>query len=203
MSGSGDAAERPAARARPGLLYLLPVTIFVLLAGLFLYALNSGDPSRVPSALVGKPAPEFSLAPVEGLTTGGAPVPGFSRADLARGEVSLVNVWASWCTPCLAEHPLLMRLKRSGAVRIYGLNYKDAPHAARAFINRHGNPFDAVGADANGLAAINWGVYKVPETFVVDGAGRIVFKLVGPLDETNLREEVMPAIEAARAVSRR
>jgi cytochrome c biogenesis protein CcmG/thiol:disulfide interchange protein DsbE len=168
---------------RPGirLLYLLPGLTFAALAALFLLRLFSGDPSRVPSALIGQPAPEFALAPLPGLAAGGQPVPGLATSDLTQGRVTVVNVWASWCGPCRQEHPALMELAKDASVRVVGINYKDDPESARRFLGALGNPFAAVGMDPNGRAAIDWGVYGVPETFVLAPDGRIRHKQVGPL----------------------
>jgi cytochrome c biogenesis protein CcmG/thiol:disulfide interchange protein DsbE len=185
------------ARSRGGWV-AVPVAIFLAVAGLFAFALSSGDPSKLPSALIGKPAPEFALAPLEGLVDAGRPVPGFSRADLARGQPSVVNFWASWCVPCVEEHPLLIELARRTGVAIYGANYKDQTAAARRFLGNYGNPFAAVGVDGNGRTAIEWGVYGMPETFVVDGQGRIAYKHVGPLTAASLADKVIPAVERAR-----
>jgi len=186
--------ERP--RIRLGV--VLPLIIFAALTVLFFVALFSGDPSKLPSALIGKPVPEFVLPPVEGLKSGAGAVPGFTNQDLARGEVSLVNVWASWCGPCHIEHPFLTQLAERGDIAMYGLNYKDNASAARRFLGRYGNPYKAVGQDDNGRIAINWGVYGVPETFIVDGAGAIVFKHVGPLDADVIENRLLPAVEKAR-----
>ena len=131
-----------------------------------------------------------------GLTQKGAPVPGINPADFT-GQVSLVNVWASWCVPCHDEAPLLMKLAEDGRFRLIGINYKDQPDNARRFIGRHGNPFDAVGTDANGRASIEWGVYGVPETFVIGRDGRIAYKLVGPITAINLQTQLKPAIDKA------
>ncbi len=174
----------------------LPVAAFFGLAGLFYVAIFGGDPSEIPSALVGKPVPEFDLPAVENVG-----VPGFTHQDLARGRVTLVNVWASWCVPCRREHPLLEALARDSGAEIFGLNYKDSPDAAQRFLATLGNPFARVGADRNGRVAIDWGVYGVPETFVVDGAGRIVLKHVGPLDEQSIETKILPAIAQARTRS--
>ncbi len=184
-------------RAKP--LTLLPVVIFVALAGAFYFALQSGDPSKLPSALIGKRVPEFALPPVPELKEDGKPVPGFSSDDLARGKVSVVNVWASWCIPCFQEHPLLVELARRSGAPIYGMNYKDEPANARRFLGRLGNPFVAVGADRRGRVAIDWGVYGVPETFIVDGTGRIVYKHVGPIDARALEQKLLPIIARTRA----
>ena len=194
--------DTSAVRPRFRLGVVLPLAIFSALTALFFVALFSGDPSRLPSALIGKPVPEFTLAPVEGLKNGAHQVPGFSNQDLAKGDVSLVNVWASWCGPCHVEHPFLTQLAERGDLAMYGLNYKDNASAARRFLGRYGNPYRAVGQDDNGRIAINWGVYGVPETFIVDGKGRIVFKHVGPLDDDVIQNRLLPAVEKAREGSR-
>lgn len=189
----GQSKPDRAARAR----LLLPLAVFALLAGLFYLALHSGDPSRLPSALVGRPAPKIALEPVPGLSRNGGSIPLFAPDKLTGGRVSLVNVWASWCAPCHQEHPHLMALQAQG-IAIYGINYKDSPEAARRFIGQHGNPYAAIGADRTGRAAIEWGVYAVPETFVVDGSGKIVFKLVGQITAENLQSRLLPAIARVR-----
>lgn len=186
------------AQRRRRMFVLLPLVLFLALAALFFFRLGAGDPSRIPSALIGRPAPQTSLPPVEGLVDNGKPVPGLSAADFA-GQVSLVNVWASWCVPCHDEVPFLDALAKDERIRIVGINYKDNPENARRFIGRYGNPFDAVGADTNGRAAIEWGVYGVPETFIVGRDGRIAYKLVGPITEQNFEAQVKPAIEKALA----
>src|SRR5690606_22948784 len=153
----------------------------------------------VPSALIGRPVPAFSLPPLEGLSgPGGAPVPGFSDAELKRGEVTIVNVWASWCAPCRQEHPLLMELAAEPGVRLLGLNYKDNPENARRFLGALGNPFGAVGVDESGRAAIDWGVYGVPETFIVGPDGTIRHKHIGPLTPDSLSGTFLPALRAAQ-----
>ncbi len=175
-----------------------PLGIFCVLALIFAYGLTTGDPSRLPSALIGKRVPTMTLPALEALTDGTRVVPGFDSADLAKGEVSVVNFWASWCVPCVQEHPLLVALKQRAGVPIYGVNYKDQAAAARRFLGRYGNPFVAVGTDANGRAAIEWGVYGMPETFIVNGKGEIVYKHVGPISPETLEEKLIPAIQAAR-----
>jgi cytochrome c biogenesis protein CcmG/thiol:disulfide interchange protein DsbE len=177
---------------------LLPVVVFAAIAGLFAFALRTGDPSKLPSALIGKPAPEMTLPPLAGLRDGTAEVPGFTTADLKRGEPTVVNFFASWCAPCVQEHPLLVELKAQIGVRIVGINYKDPDPGGRRFLGRYGNPYAAVGVDDSGRAAIEWGVYGMPETFVVDGAGRVTMKHVGPLTPTIVQTRLLPAIEAAR-----
>jgi cytochrome c biogenesis protein CcmG, thiol:disulfide interchange protein DsbE len=192
-------AQQTKARSRRWVL-LLPLALFLGLAGLFMLRLGAGDPSRIPSALIGHPVPQTDLPPVTGLTREAAEVPGLDPAAL-KGKVTLVNVWASWCVPCHDEAPLLLALARDPRFRVVGINYKDAPDNARRFLGRYGNPFAAVGADANGRASIEWGVYGVPETFVVDAAGRIAFKLVGPITPDNLERTLKPALEKALAAA--
>ena len=175
-----------------------PLAIFCTLAVIFAFALRSGDPSKLPSALLGRRVPELELGPLEGLAEEMRPIGGFRSADLATGGVSIVNFWASWCAPCVQEHPLLIALKERTSVRLYGINYKDQSAAARRFLGRYGNPFVAVGTDANGRAAIEWGVYGMPETFVVSGRGEIVYKHVGPITLDALERNIIPAIRAAQ-----
>jgi cytochrome c biogenesis protein CcmG/thiol:disulfide interchange protein DsbE len=174
-----------------------PLAIFAAIALLFFLALFSGDPSRLPSVLIGRPAPQMTLPPLEGLSDGARAVPGFSTADLARGEVSVVNFWASWCAPCVQEHPALVALRQVTGVKLYGVNYKDVAANARRFLGRYGNPFTAVGVDG-GRNAIEWGVIAMPETFVVDGGGTIVYKHTGPISAEALETKVIPAIRKAQ-----
>jgi cytochrome c biogenesis protein CcmG/thiol:disulfide interchange protein DsbE len=182
-------------RRRPWLM-ALPLVVFAGLAALFWFRLGDGDPSRLPSALIGHAAPQTALPPISGLVSRGMPVPGLDPAML-RGKVSVVNVWASWCVPCHEEAPLLDVLARDRRLQLVGINYKDAPDNARRFLGRYGNPFTMVGADANGRASIEWGVYGVPETFVVGRDGRIVYKLVGPITPDNIDAMLKPEIDKA------
>jgi len=197
---TSDAGETRPSRSRGG--FFLPLIIVVVMGALFFVALGSGDPSRLPSVLIGKPVPEFDLPPVEGVAQTGKTVPGFSSADLANGEVSVVNVWASWCGPCIQEHPVLVNLKEQHGLRLMGINYKDEPEAAQRFLTRLGNPFDALGADSSGRVAIDWGVYGVPETYVVDGKGEIVYKHVGPLTPEQVDAELLPVVARVRDAAR-
>jgi cytochrome c biogenesis protein CcmG/thiol:disulfide interchange protein DsbE len=173
---------------------LLPIVVFAGLAVLFVVGLGRDDPSRVPSVLIGKPAPEFDLPPLEGLTRQGRPVPGFATADL-RGQVTLVNIWASWCGPCRDEHPHLMTLSEMDGVRLVGINYKDEPENARRFLGALGLPYAAVGVDRKGRTFVDWGAYGVPETFLVDGDGVIRYKYIGPITPQALTETLLPRIE--------
>jgi len=179
-----------------------PVLVFVVLAGLLGYALTTGDPTKLPSALIGRPVPQTDFPPIEGLIVNGAPASGWHARDLANGKTSIVNFWASWCVPCIEEHPLLAALKARTGIDIYGVNYKDQPEAGRRFIGRYGNPFTAVGTDRSGRSAIEWGVYGMPETFVVNGRGEIAYKHVGPISKESLEKQLIPAIEAARTSDR-
>ncbi len=179
-------------------LLLVPVVLFAALAALLYARLYSGDPAALPSALIGRPAPDVALPALEGLRTDAGSVPGFTRADLVAGHVTVVNVFASWCAPCRQEHPLLMKLKDSG-VAMVGINYKDDDENARRFLGGLGNPYGKVGVDASGRAGVEWGVYGVPETFVVSGDGRIAYKFVGPLTPETLETVLKPQIEKAKA----
>jgi len=191
-------ATPPAAPRRPRLVFLIPLAVFVALAAVFLIRLETGgDLEAITSALVGKPAPEFALEPL-----GGADRPGFATADL-KGAVTVVNVFASWCGPCRIEHPLLMRLAEDPALSIVGINNKDQPENARRFLGALGNPYAAVGVDPNGRASIEWGVYGVPETFVLGPDGTILHKHIGPLSDAALAGPLGAAINAAKQAAAR
>jgi cytochrome c biogenesis protein CcmG/thiol:disulfide interchange protein DsbE len=177
-------------------LVALPLLGFVALAALFLVRLGSGDPSKIPSALIGRPAPLTVMPALEGLSRDGAQIPGLDPA-LFKGKVSVVNVWASWCVPCHDEAPLLTELGQDKRFQIVGINYKDKPENARRFLGRYGNPFAIVGVDPNGRGSIEWGVYGVPETFVVGRDGAIAYKLVGPVTPENVETVLKVAIEKA------
>jgi cytochrome c biogenesis protein CcmG, thiol:disulfide interchange protein DsbE len=163
------------------LLFLLPIVVFAGLALVFLVRLFGGDPSKVPSALIGRPAPAFVLEPLPGLKANGEAVPGLSDADLRAGTVTVVNVWGSWCPPCRQEHPTLMELSKDRSFRLVGIDLKDNPDNARRFLGELGNPFSALGVDPAGRTAIDWGVYGAPETFVISRDGIIRYKHIGPL----------------------
>jgi cytochrome c biogenesis protein CcmG/thiol:disulfide interchange protein DsbE len=196
--GPGAASATPLAppvstRGRWGtrLLLLAPLIVFIGLVAAFAARLGS-DASLVPSPLIGKAVPAFSLPPVKGRQLG------LSSADL-KGEVSLVNVFASWCVACRQEHPLFMQLKTSGTVPIHGLNYKDKPDDAAAWLNTMGDPYTRTGADLDGRVGIDWGVYGVPETFVIDAAGRIAFKQIGPISQEILDQTILPLVRKLQA----
>lgn len=177
-------------RSASRFLRFLPALGFIAVAGAFWFGLTLGNAGDLPSTLIDKPAPATDLPP---LLPG---KPGLEAAALKDGEVKLVNVWASWCGPCRVEHPFLMQLAASG-VDIRGMNYKDAPDQAKAFLAGLGDPYAAIGADESGRAGIEWGVYGVPETFVINGEGRIIYKHVGPIQNDDLEKKILPAIRAA------
>jgi cytochrome c biogenesis protein CcmG/thiol:disulfide interchange protein DsbE len=175
----------------------LPLVAFCAIAALFWARLGDSDPSRLPSTLIGHPAPQTPLPALAGLLNNGAQVPGLDP-DNFKGKVSIVNVWASWCVPCHDEAPLLTELGHDKRLQLIGIDYKDTPENARRFLGRYGNPYDVVGVDGNGRAAIEWGVYGVPETFIVGREGRILYKLVGPVTPDNiagvLKAEIVKAL---------
>jgi cytochrome c biogenesis protein CcmG/thiol:disulfide interchange protein DsbE len=189
-----------AGKGRRNILVLLPLIVFARLAALFFMRLGAGDSSRIPSALIGKPAPQTTLPPLPGLVRNGEQVPGLSNAAF-EGRVTLVNVWASWCVPCADEVPFLNQLSKDKRVQLVGFNYKDGADNARRFLGRYGNPYVATGQDANGRMGIEWGVYGVPETFLVGKDGRIAYKLVGPITAENLQTTLKPEIQKALAAN--
>nr|WP_281722579.1 DsbE family thiol:disulfide interchange protein [Nitrosomonas nitrosa] len=189
--GSDRTAAGPrAGTSRRRLLFILPALAFGGVAAALIAGLGR-DPRVLPSALVGRRVPKFALLPVQGRTLG------LSNENLV-GEVALVNVFASWCTACLEEHPIFMRLKREGVVPVHGLNYKDAPADAAAWLDKHGDPYARTGADRDGRVGIEWGVYGVPETYVVGRDGRIYHRQVGPLSENIVAKTIIPLIEELR-----
>ena len=171
-------------------LAFLPPVLFAALGVAFYVSLSRDEPDALPSVLAGKPAPQLAVTPLEGYRTP-------TDEDIAAPEVKLVNFWASWCPPCRAEHPVLMKLAEEG-IEIVGINQNDAPDNARGFITNLGNPYVAIGQDRNGRHSIDWGVYGLPETFVVDANGAIVFRHAGPVTSRILEEKLRPAMEAAR-----
>jgi cytochrome c biogenesis protein CcmG/thiol:disulfide interchange protein DsbE len=200
MTAPDNPASAPLAHRRRGWLTIVPLLVFGGLAALFFLRLGSGDPSKIPSALIGRPAPATALPALDGLTAKGKPVPGLTPETL-QGKVSVVNVWASWCVPCHDEAPLLHTLSEDKRFQIIGINYKDTTENARRFLGRYGNPFTAVGADSNGRASIEWGVYGVPETFVVGRDGKIAYKLIGPITPANYESVLKREIEKALRAS--
>ncbi|AXS38917.1 DsbE family thiol:disulfide interchange protein [Breoghania sp. L-A4] len=199
MTDTTDKTSPP--RRKIPVLVLLPLVVFGLLAVLFFVQLRSGkDTSAIPSALIDKSVPEFVLPALDGLERDGAPVPGLASADL-KGRVSVVNIFASWCAPCRAEHPLLMDLARDDRIALTGINYKDKGPNARRFLGSLGNPYERVGVDENGRAAIDWGVYGVPETFIIGADGRIRYKFIGPLSPQSYRSVFLPQLEKVLAAT--
>jgi cytochrome c biogenesis protein CcmG, thiol:disulfide interchange protein DsbE len=196
-TASGNSEMRPR-RVIVRLIVVVPLILFAGLTAIFLIRLNAGDPSLIPSALIGHPVPQTALPPIVGLKRDGAGVPGIDPASF-KGAVTVVNVWASWCVPCHDEAPLLMQLAQDSRLRVIGINYKDDADNARRFLGRYGNPFAAAGADQNGRAAIEWGVYGVPETFVIGRDARIAYKLVGPITPENFQSILVPQIDKALA----
>lgn len=198
-SEAGESGRTPPARGRRRFIAFVPLIAFAVLAVIFYTQLISGrDVSEVPSVLIGTKAPELDLPPLEGLKRDGDPIPALTDARV-EGKITLVNIWASWCVPCRQEHPLLMALAQDSRINIVGINYKDETSNALRFLGELGNPYSAVGIDPNGIAAIDWGVYGIPETFLVDKAGTIVFKQIGPFTPDAVRDRLMPEIEKALA----
>jgi cytochrome c biogenesis protein CcmG/thiol:disulfide interchange protein DsbE len=190
MSEHAPALQRRPLITSRRLIFAVPVAAFVGLA-VFLAVGLTQNPQEVPSVLIGKPVPQFALPPVKGRTLG-------LSSESLKGEVSLVNVFASWCTACRYEHPLFMQLKAQGTVPIHGINYKDKPDDAAEWLDSMGDPYTRTGADLDGRVSIDWGVYGVPETFVIDREGRIAFKQVGPISREILDEKILPLIERLR-----
>ena len=184
--------------ARRAALFVIPLIMFLALAALFLYRLGSGDPNLLPSALIGHPAPRTELPALPGVEHDGKPVPGLSSAAFA-GYVTVLNVWASWCVPCHDEVPFLAALGKDRRIQLVSINYKDTEDNARRFLNRYGNPFAATGRDESGRASIDWGVYGVPETYLIGRDGRIAYKLVGPITAENVGKVLEPEIQKALA----
>jgi len=182
--------------------YIVPVLLFLLVAGFLLLGLDR-NPGEIPSPLIGKAAPSWALPRLPSATASGAAVADGSMlaANTLKGKPYLLNVWASWCAPCLQEHPILVDLARRNVITIVGVNYKDKPEDARAWLARHGNPFGATVADRDGRTAIDFGVYGVPETFLVDAQGIVRFKHIGALTDEAMRARLLPAIAALPASS--
>ncbi len=168
------------------ILFLLPIAIFGAFAGMAYWGMVAGDGEELPSTMVGSPAPSVQITPLDGMR-------GFETEDLKSGQVVLVNFWASWCAPCRAEHPNLMEIAASG-VPIFGINYRDDPAKAQAFLEELGDPFHAGGADTNAQMALDWGVYGLPETFVVGPDGTILARVAGPVTQRNIESRIESAL---------
>lgn len=177
------------------ILVLLPIAVVLVIGGFFVWGLNPDrDPNAIPSVLISKPAPEFALAPIAGVD-----VPGLATADLATGEPVLVNVFASWCVPCRAEHKVLTRLAAQEGFQLFGINYKDKPEAAKAWLEELGNPYQRIGSDESGRAGLEWGISGVPESFLIDASGTVVWRYVGPIATEQAQDDFRAALAAARA----
>ncbi|TPP07201.1 DsbE family thiol:disulfide interchange protein [Rhizobium glycinendophyticum] len=194
---SSENTPKPAAKGRMRyVIAALPLLVFAALAIAFATQLESGrDVSEIPSALLGTKAPALELAALEGSDR-----PALNTAAIA-GKLTLVNVFASWCVPCREEHPLLLALSKDPRITLVGINYKDRNDNALRFLGELGNPFQAIGVDPNGKAAIDWGVYGIPESYLVAPDGTILFKKVGPFDQQSIDTQLMPAVEKALAGS--
>ena len=186
---SGSETEQ-AATPRRRLIFILVPAAFAVLAAVLAWQLLTGTPDKVPSALIDKSIPEFDLPPIPGWDEG------LTSADIKNGGVSIVNVFASWCGPCRVEHPLLMDIAAQDILPIWGLNYKDQPEDSARWLNDLGDPFTQMGSDLSGRVGIDWGVYGVPETFVIDAQGRIVYKHIGILTRIDWDEKIMPLIDS-------
>ncbi len=172
------------------LAYLTPVVVFGVIAAYFLWGLNpERNPRDLPSVMIDQPVPEFALSPIDGMDG-----PGLSAADLRTGEVTLVNFFASWCVPCRLEHRFLIELATQDKVRLFGINYKNKPEEARAWLAELGNPYGRIGADTTGRVGIDWGVYGLPETFIIDRNGRIRYRQLGQIDQRTLDDTIRPLI---------
>ena len=177
--------------ARIPLLAALPPIVFVAIAGLFLSGIFRDDPDALPSTLLGQPAPKVAIEPLAGLTP-------FTDSLLKEPGPKLINFWASWCLPCRVEHPQFMELRAEG-LKIYGVNFKDDPVKAQRFLDDFGDPYEGVGGDPDGRMALDWGVYGVPETFVIDGDGNVLLRFAGPVTDVILRKRIRPALAKALA----
>jgi cytochrome c biogenesis protein CcmG/thiol:disulfide interchange protein DsbE len=203
-TGAADRAatgEAGAGETRSGRSWvtLAPIIVFAALALIFLVQLlRGGSTGEIASVLIGRPAPVTDLAPLDGMMVGGTQLPGITNATFT-GKITILNVWGSWCAPCRAEHPYVLALGNDDRIQVVGLNQRDPTNNAISFLYEMGNPFDAIGADPNGRASIDWGVYGVPESFLIDRNGIVRYKMIGPMTDARYRDEMMPQIEALLA----
>ncbi len=188
MKGGVETSTAP---RRISFLAFVPFLVAAAVGGAFWWGLYNSD-DALPSTMIGRPVPEFTLPAIEGRQDG------LSSADLI-GQVSLVNFWASWCVPCRVENPLMVELAATGTVSIFGINYKDSADGALSFLDDLGDPFTRIGADISGQVAIDWGVYGLPETFVIDADGRIAYKHVGPFNRRMLEDKILPVVARLQA----
>lgn len=195
MSGA-DTRQREGGAVRWAV--VLPLAVFAVVAGFFVWGLMKSQPRVIPSVLIGKPAPAIDLPALPGLTdAAGRPIPGLSADLLKAPGIKMINFFASWCTGCLQEHPFLMQLAKRANMPIYGIAYKDPQDKSRAWLEKHGNPYTRIGVDSKGRTGIEFGVYGIPETFFIDGAGRIIYKFIGPLNAEAWEKRVRPALARA------
>lgn len=196
-----EAGTNPPSRGVGRFVPLLVVVFIFAIFGFVIWQQAGGrDNSVIPSALIGKTAPTLALAPLEGAVRAGQSVPALDTAAI-KGKLTLINVWASWCVPCRQEHPVILGLAQDPRINVVGINYKDKTDAALAFLGELGNPFRAIGVDPKGAAAIDWGVYGIPESFLVGPDGKILFKQVGPFSDDAVKNKLLPKIEEALAKS--
>lgn len=181
----------PRAKSSRRWLIFIPPALFGVVLGLFLFGMYRDDPNALPSTMVGRAAPELRVTALAG-------APELTQAALAAPELKLVNFWASWCAPCRVEHPFLMELAQEG-IPIHGVNYKDQPDNAQGFLSELGNPYATLGADLTGRTAIEWGVYGVPETYLIDAEGKILLRHAGPITRQEYERVIRPAVDAAKA----
>ena len=186
--GKDGASNKITANQRIWFPYVLIPIAFIIIAGVLAWQLLTGTPDKIPSALIDKPIPQFELPPVPGWENG------LTNKDIEKGGISLVNVFASWCGPCRVEHPLLMEIAKENLIPIWGLNYKDQKEDSKKWLSEFGNPYKQIGWDITGRVGINWGVYGVPETFVIDDRGRIIYKHIGLLSPKDWKEKIVPVI---------
>ncbi len=198
-SAHDDPREPRDEQPRLKLAVILPLLVFALVAAFFVWGLIKGDPRKIPSVLIGKPVPQFSLPALkDAVRFDGRPVPALASDHLKGGDIKMVNFFASWCVACRDEHPFIMQLARQNVMPIFGIAYKDAPEKSLAWLNDLGNPYERIGVDLKGRVGIDFGVYGIPETFFINADGVIIYKFIGPLSPKSWQEVVLPSLEKAR-----